>query len=73
MAAKTRAPAKPNTNDRVALSATGSWVQSMREGLGKIPNVRADAVGQAKADIASGQIDSDQNIDALLDALTLEL
>lgn len=73
VAGKPRAAAKDNGQDRVALSSTGAWVQELRAGLTKIPNVRAEAVAQAKADVASGEIDSDQNIDALLDALTIEL
>jgi hypothetical protein len=67
-------PAAPSTSqDRVALSAGGAWVQSLRDGLSQIPPVRADAVSQARADIASGELDSPANIDALLDALTQEL
>jgi hypothetical protein len=73
VAGKPRTATKESGQDRVALSTTGAWVQDLRAGLSKIPNVRADAVAQAKADLASGEIDSDQNIDALLDALTIEL
>ena len=73
VAGKPRAAVRDARQDHVALSSAGAWVQDMRAGLSKIPNIRADAVEQAKADLASGEIDSDQNIDALLDALTIEL
>ena len=63
-------PPVPKTpSDSVSLSGTARFIQGLRDSAGSTPEIRTDVVEQARADVASGRLGSDQDVEAALDGL----
>lgn len=63
-------PPVPQTpSDQVRLSGTARFIQGLRDSAGSTPEVRTDAVAEARADMATGRLGSEQDIEAALDGL----
>ena len=56
-------------SDSVQLSDSARWVQDLQESTAGQDEVRLDMVEQAKADIASGSLGSDDDLNAAVDAI----
>jgi hypothetical protein len=55
--------------DAVALSASARFVNELRDAVENTPGVRADVVEQARADIASGRLGGELDLNLALDSL----
>ncbi len=64
-----RAEAASSGSTDVSRSELLQFIQDLKEDAGRMPPVRADLVEQAKADIASGALGSDEDLDAAVNAL----
>ena len=55
--------------DRVRLSSEARFIQDLRDAAGSLPEVRGEAVAQARADIASGNLGTPEDIEATIDGI----
>jgi cyanophycinase-like exopeptidase len=53
----------------VSISSEAQWLRELQGAAGEMPDVRVDEVAQAKADIVSGALDSEVEIEAAIDGL----
>ncbi len=64
-----RGKASDAAGDRVRLSSEARFIQDLRDAAGALPEVRGDAVAQARADIASGTLGTPDDIEATIDGI----
>jgi flagellar biosynthesis anti-sigma factor FlgM len=62
-----------NNKDGVSLSGEAQWLSELKEAVESIPDVRVGEVQQAKADIASGEIGSESDLENAVNALFHEI
>jgi anti-sigma28 factor (negative regulator of flagellin synthesis) len=58
---------------QVQLSNQASWISELRSAATETPNVRADEVARAQQEIAAGTLESNIDMDAVINALMMEL
>ena len=59
--------------DRVVLSEDARFVSDLQDAFGDLEGVRLDVVEQARADLRSGQLGSEDDYQRTIDALMMEL
>ena len=67
-----RAPSS-NQGVQVQLSNQASWVSQVRNAAAETPNVRASEVSRAQQEIAAGTLEGNIDMDAVINALMMEL
>ena len=60
-------------SDQVSLSSEGAFVQSLRAEARQEHSVRTDVVNEARAAIESGTLETDIDLDQMVDALLADL
>lgn len=58
---------------QVQLSNQASWVSQVRTAASQTPEVRTDEVSRAQQEIAAGTLEGNIDMDAVLNALMMEL
>jgi hypothetical protein len=58
---------------QVQLSNQASWVSEMRSAATQTPEIRADEVAKAQREIAAGTLESNIDMDAVINALMMEI
>jgi anti-sigma28 factor (negative regulator of flagellin synthesis) len=58
---------------QVQLSGPASWISELRQSAASTPGLRMDEVQRARQEIANGTLDRNIDMDAVLDALIMEL
>ena len=66
---ETQVATRSTESDRVQLSDTATWLSHLQTELENTPAVRPDVVAQARADIASGAIESEEVLNTAVDAI----
>ena len=57
--------------ERIELSGAARFIQNLRSDASELPDLRMDAVEQAKADVANGTLGTEEDLEAAVDALLL--
>jgi anti-sigma28 factor (negative regulator of flagellin synthesis) len=68
-----QATAASSQGVQVQLSNQASWVSQVRSEASQTPNVRMDEVSRAQQEIANGTLEGNIDMDAVLNALMMEL
>ena len=68
-----QASATPSQGVQVQLSNQANWVSQMRSAASSAPEVRTDEIARAQQEIADGTLESNIDMDAVINALMMEL
>jgi flagellar biosynthesis anti-sigma factor FlgM len=60
-------------SDDVSLSGEAQWLSELKEAIDSIPDVRVDEVERAQADIASGDLGIEADLENTVNALLHEI
>ena len=69
---KERTSSPTSSPDSVQISSDAKFLREVRDAAAQMPAVRNEEVAQAQADIADGALESNTDMDRVVDALMVE-